>query len=239
VHFLVAADRTATDIGQGVKANLDLLRSFEKAVQGSGLVVAEHAVLDPSFTCANIRKMVDEVQLQADDVLIFYYSGHGFRTPSSTTQYPEFDCAKAAPSEPTLGLAEVVGRMKQKTVPARLVIAIADSCNHLFTVPPVKVRGAPEVRYGARLKHVLGNFRGTMVAAAAKPKEDAYYATGDGAYGYFTLQFLRGIRDASSAEPTDTTWEGVRELVSQTIVIGPDYDPQEPVVQSDIKVAPH
>lgn len=238
VYFLLAGNRIDTNIGAGVKGNIELLQSFKDDIRQAGFRVDEHDVLDPDFSCASIRKLVDDIHPAADDVVIFYYSGHGYRTQGSATTFPEFDC-RIAPADPFLGLVSAVQILHQKTTPPRLIIGVADACNTLLVAPPFGTRGgisAQELVPG--LKHLLGDFRGTILAAAAKPNDYAYYQTVGAAKGFFTDAFISIIRNEALHKRSDASWDAIQAKAVKPIVVGPDYDPQEPTMELDLMPAP-
>lgn len=234
VYFLLAGNRN-TNIGAGVKGNIGLLQGFKNDIQRAGFRVEERDVLDPDFSCTSIKKLVDDIRPAADDVVIFYYSGHGYRTQSSATKFPEFDC-RVSPTDPFLGLVSAVQILKQKTTPLRLIIGVADTCNQPPIAPPFGTRGVT-LGMVPGLKHLLGDFKGTILAAAAKPNENAYYQTIENAKGFFTDRFISIIRKEAAQKQSGASWDAIQTKAVMPIVI-PDFDPQEPIMELDITAVP-
>src|ERR1700752_2050903 len=134
IHAVLIGDTTDASIGVGVTENLRKIRVFLQQAKSEGeLNIVVSAVKDADFNCLSIVKAVKTLPVQANDPVLFYYTGHGFRRSSTQTQFPEFDCRRT--SDPDR--AELAGITNQvlkpsadsaSTIPPRLMIAIADTC---------------------------------------------------------------------------------------------------------------
>src|SRR5262249_26727781 len=140
-------------------------------------------------------------RMTENDAVIFYYAGHGFRRPNTTTNFPLFACAAPTNDEslqfpPNIGLSDVVGQLTQDRKP-RFLLAIADTCNVVVQFgEAVGERGSaivPPTILKAGLRHLFLNYRGTLTMSASQPGETAWYrvsGTPNNIGGFFTNQFL-------------------------------------------------
>lgn len=81
-----------------------------------------------NFTSQAVRKSLDTLKTQPNDLIIWHYSGRGFYPRSSTSQYPSFGFREALQrSQRPLSLDDVATRISQKGV--RLAWVMADLRN--------------------------------------------------------------------------------------------------------------
>jgi hypothetical protein len=175
----------------------------------TGLNVATTEVDGANFSCKSIIDAVDGINVSADDVVFFYYAGHGFRRDSSQTQFPEFFCG--GPRDPTEALSQAVDGIKARQQQPRLIIAIADACNKI-TEPAPAAAAAPEPpgdRKGALLQ-LFKAYRGTLIMSGAIPGEYSWYMTaGASLGGFFTNQLLVAINQNINRSGPNVRWEAI------------------------------
>jgi GH25 family lysozyme M1 (1,4-beta-N-acetylmuramidase) len=209
VHAVLVANTLDPKIGAGVVENKANIASFLNSVQSlTGLNVASTEVDGANFSCKSVIDAISHLNISADDVVFFYYAGHGFRRDSSQTQFPEFFCS--APGEVTETLSEAVASIKEKQ--PRLIIAIADACNRITEPPPAAAAQAPAFavdRKGALL-HLFKDYRGTLIMSGAIPGEYSWYMTaGSSLGGFFTNQLLAAINQNINLKGPSVRWEAI------------------------------
>jgi GH25 family lysozyme M1 (1,4-beta-N-acetylmuramidase) len=183
----------------------------------TGLNVASIEVAGASFNCKSIIDAIGSLTVSADDVVFFYYAGHGFRRDSSQTQFPEFYCS--APGEASETLSQAVDSIKAKQ--PRLIIAIADTCNRI-TEPPPAAAQAPALAVDRRgaLLHLFKDYRGTLIMSGAIPGEYSWYMTaGSSLGGFFTNQFLTAINQNINSSGPNVRWEAIATDATKPIFV--------------------
>jgi hypothetical protein len=188
VHFVIVADTADKDTGADSRGDLATVLEFSARVTEAGIPVEVREVTGENFSCSSILSAVSELRVRDGDTVIFYYSGHGMRTPTSGTKFPEFACNRdgEASKASLSSVVDLVGTKKP-----RLIIAIADTCNEEKRQSPTRAsfheEGTPQNLTRA-MKHLFLEYSGIAVLSAAIPGQLAW---GDGAGSYFTRQFFR------------------------------------------------
>lgn len=184
--FKVDLNRIKENLIKPIEKNTDL-----KMPQG----IIELTSSNGKFTIDGINAAFAQLQVKPDDdVVIFYYAGHG-QNPSYATDpkkilLPNMLLDKNAP----LGLQQVADHLRN-TLKPRLTLILADTCNRfkppsLATPSPIESRDTKGISIDlrSRYKALFEDYRGIIIGIAAKPGQKAWAVTGGG--GFFTSQFL-------------------------------------------------
>src|SRR5437870_3396915 len=79
LHLISIADSNDATIGPGTAANSKAIQSYASIVSVvSKLKLNPLEISGGQYSCHAISKAVQTLQVKPDDVIIFYYSGHGF-----------------------------------------------------------------------------------------------------------------------------------------------------------------
>lgn len=219
VHAVLVAHTLDPTIGTGAAESKTNIASFLENVKTlTGLDVASTEVDGSNFNCQSIIEAISSLNVSANDVVFFYYAGHGFRRDSSQTQFPEFYCS--APGEATETLSQAVDSIRAKQ--PRLIIAIADACNKITEPPPQAAAQAPgrEVDRKRALLHLFKDYRGTLIMSGAIPGEYSWYMTaGSSLGGFFTNQLLEAISQNINRSGPNVSWEAIATDATKPIFI--------------------
>ena len=155
----------------------------------SGLVNMYRRMPNASEVLATIRSL----PVRADDVLWFYYSGHGFRWKNQSTAnpWPILQIGKNRKTQ-ALSMASVIYALEARG--ARLTITMSDSCNVAAATSRTRRRSTgfgPRLRAG--LTALFRYSRGRIRAVAATASEIATGNSHTG--GLFTRNWLSAIHD--------------------------------------------
>jgi hypothetical protein len=227
LHVISVADSNDGPIGAGAASN-------SKALEGYATLVATLTKLSLSFTpisgdkfsCTEILKSVADLQAKPNDVIIFYYSGHGFAPESdpshpgtaAASRFPWFFCNPAA-SRPNL---EAISR-DLRAKGARLVITVADTCNVILPVAeaPLAAKGVIE----ERIRAMFLNYKGSILITSSKREEASwYYPSG----GIFTARFFQLLRDPPDIDHSKL-WDAILEKAREKIMVSSPG--QRPITQ--------
>jgi hypothetical protein len=235
LHLISVADSKDSVIGTGAAANSKALASYV----GLAAVIAKLSldsteIAGDQFSCTSIANAIETLKVKDDDVIVFYYSGHGFApAPASgkediaaQSQLPWLYCDPPA-SRPNL---EAISRQLAGKG-ARLTITVADACNVIIPVPeePLKARGVNEDNIQTLFRAYKGNI---LFTSSKRQQYSWYYSTG----GLFTEKLLRVLRNPPDAEPA-ALWEAVFERLREPIEV---RTPSGPIVQApEIPAAPN
>jgi len=240
LHVLAVSDNTkGNNIRVGVNNNLrNLHETAEKIASITDMKMNFVSVEgDLNFKCSSVEEEINKLVIRQDeDVVIFYYSGHGGH-PSATSN-------KDAPSSPfpwlycdgqlkPIGPNQEEFTRKIESKKPRLVISVADACNS--AVPgqfPKVAKGVPE----DLVRDMYLRFKGTiLVSSSISDQFSFYYDSG----GMFSARFLPLLTDVPTSEISKSAdvWDAVLKEAKKTIKV-PENDTgqleQQPQAMSDL-----
>jgi hypothetical protein len=198
VHALLIGDTNDAGIGSGAQANVT---AFAKFVQAIGVAINNQVItkqiVGADFNCANIAAAVKAISTTNDDLVVFYYAGHGFREDGQRSRFPRLWC-RSAPSETPLLEDIALGFRSRDTFP-RMVWTVADACNTTSQDAEALTAAAGAVEQQGLLK-LFGRPRGTMLMSGADMHQFSWYFPDGGQFSKNLLDVLtREVRRGTSA----------------------------------------
>jgi Caspase domain len=215
LHVISAVDIHDFDLGAWFGVNSDHVETSTKYLAtAADLKLKFTKITNPerkTIACQAILDSVRSLQVQPDDVVLFYYSGHGFRPEDqrdSSNIFPWFVCDDFPPPGKTPNLMDVHAALLQKH--ARLTITIADACNN-FLQEGVAAPRMARIEGAARIKAMLRQFRGGLVMSGSKRGQFSYYFTTG---GYFTNQLLEVLENPLEGSPSQLWAEAIKRATA-------------------------
>lgn len=193
-------------IGPGVRANRDFLNSLLDIQCGSRRI-NEADLHDGTFTLANARQAIQNMQVAPNDVVFCYISTHG---AFDNSPQPEDYLAPCGNNYAEIRRRDIMDAIRA-TKP-RLIVLISDSCGTLLNIhSAAPLSAAPPPPVTNALFTLLFYTRGEISINAAVPGREAYYLASPypGGGGYFT----RGFVTAAFYSP-GKTWQEFFTYVS-------------------------
>lgn len=229
IHLLTVADTNDLNIGTGTSGNTRRVADFvNRAATDMKVTVSRQDVSGNAFSCRKITEAIGLLNAAPGDVVIFYYSGHGFRTDANVTKFPELYCGEEAFSGGAPRLVDIVAELVKKG--ARLTIAVADSCNVLATQPlpptPAGAIASVPVSREKQYRKLFFGHKGVLTMSGAIRDQFSWYMRD---YGLFTNQLLQALDTAT--EPSKSgLWSEVLPLAMAEIKVpyGKGTIPQNP-----------
>lgn len=178
LHVVIVGDTAAKDLQSSVLIDL-------QSIENHAYEIARHTGLTPRIqrhTDYNARsqpvlRVLNALEPQPDDVVLFYFSGHGYRTPAKEgNPWPNIYFAT---DQTGIDLYEIGNILNGKG--ARLVLVFADCCNsslpnHL--APPVaKVRVKPQPNdelLGKNIRKLILGTDGFVLVASSKAGQPSW-----------------------------------------------------------------
>lgn len=207
-HFILLADTSDADIRTAVKVNIVRIEHQLGDIAASinlEFIVKKTVASTLSFEQAN--DLVRGVSFSEEDIVFFYYSGHG--TSHGGSYWPRFlidDPEKKA------GLTYFNAILKKKS--PRLLISMADCCNvgpRFIPKSPIKQQGFQASTGHEGLKALFLESKGNLICSSSKKGDYAYYQDEIG--GFYTVAFCQSLFQVRQEKKV--TWNGLMEEVNK------------------------
>ncbi|MBC7872342.1 MAG: caspase family protein [Ferruginibacter sp.] len=217
LHFILVANTNDPRIGYSVQKDLVNISSQVKDVSVFlGIPLNYVEISGAKFSKASVETALTNLKPGANDIVIFYYSGHGYSNDrKAEEEYPQFDLRQSRFDDvqvATMNASEVLNKIKVKN--ARLNLVITDCCNSSLGL--LKPEGKNFALTTKSLMSWEKSFcydlfmksKGSVIATAAKKGQYAYGNTDVG--GYFTSNLITSMEKYLSKFQTATpTWQQI------------------------------
>lgn len=132
LHLVIVANTDDDLIGNTCVLDKDRnLKMFKDLAEFMGIGFDSKVIFGADFSKQNVASAVNNLQPNAHDLVVFYYSGHGFNDPNANRSYPNmalsnksFDDAMAS----SMNIEDVYNTIKAKG--ARFNLVLSDCCNN-------------------------------------------------------------------------------------------------------------
>ena len=218
-HLILVANTNDESIGYGCQySQVKELERFRYIANVTGMTFFPTVVDGINFNKSSLLTAVDNVKPGKNDVVVFYYNGHGFRYKSDTGPYPRLDLTTKGvqlTEYSSIALSDVYDKIKAKN--ARLSLVISDCCNSAD--PPQLVYGGAVTAASANTlsqancKQLFLFSKGNIIAAAASKGQFSLYDSSPGTGGIFSTAFLSSLDYHLSTFSANPSWN---DILSQT-----------------------
>ncbi len=219
MHLFIVANTLDPSIGEAAKVDVkNITETFTAIASNLGLrkpLIRTYA--GNNFNKQRIENDLRRFKPAANDIVIFYYTGHGFRWPEDGGNFPRIDfndTSKAFNAANSLRIQQVYDILKPKG--ARFTLVLSDCCNR--SIPTNSVKGprslaTRKVSYPFNFTNASRLFLPpqptAVIATAAKPEELAGCNPSEGSY--FTINFYLTLLYGVSTHPNykNATWSSM------------------------------
>lgn len=209
LYAIIAADTNDVSIGPSTNSDFNHVRQkMQEVANYTGLDLKEISIKGANTTPSLLLQSIRNAPIKNDDVVVFYYSGHGYRTN-----------AKGSSPWPNLYFSTPQKGVKYETVmdilhakQPRFLLTMVDVCNSFIPdngAPPLVTRTAFNAAAADRMKinyqTLFLNSAGTIHITSSSAGEYSYgYADG----GLYTNSFLETLSSTVSRSGTPD-WKGI------------------------------
>jgi len=218
IHLLIVANTNDPSIGRGcaydIRIAMLMLDSIRKFI---GIGMQTTVISGKNYNKENVQKAIKALNPDPNDIVIFFYSGHGFRKPEDNRIFPYIDL-RSKPDRTynvnSLNIQDVFDAIRTKPKAARLNLVISDCCN---TLPETKKSTAKVIGGGFRdinqwseancRKLFLDPAPMSILMTAAEVNQMASYDTTAGSL--FTIYFKAALENFLSKSKSNVSWDQV------------------------------
>ena len=218
IKAILLCDTKAQNLEKSVASDLKNWQAeLQRISSGTGLPLVLYTFTNEKAGKPFIAQL-KEISIQEDDVVLFYFSGHGYRTNSKNgNQWPNLYLTSDKIGIDFYAVFESLSAKKP-----RLLIALSDCCNNVLpekSAPPVVPIHAykhlkPAAYQQANYKKLFLKTKGTILIGSSTPGE---FSWGTQSGGLYTLAFLKFLlEDVSSPKPAD--WHVILDKAAKQVV---------------------
>lgn len=240
--LVVVANTIDPEIGKGCREDIKSIRHmFEELSKHMKFNFLELVVAEADYSKKNILDAIEILTPGGNDIVVFYYSGHGFSyEKDAEKRFPQIDMR----SHPASNDIEVINDNTQnlmdlfelvKSRGARLNIVIGDCCNSLIQFRRDFKGGDDKIRLAERPPVIINkqtcetlfcDYTASILVAAADKGE---YAVSDEQIGsIFTFNFTNNLKilmNKSVAPKNGLPWSKLlEETQEKTFELSKTYD---------------
>ena len=249
LHAIIFANTEDATIGASVESDFQYMNvemtTIAKSI-GYGLKKYYYYGPGQSFSPAGVKQALAQLSCGSNDIVFFYYSGHGARAMDEKSRYPEMILTHGAWTGPEqlFSLEEVYRRVMAKS--PRLAIVMGDLCNkadeNYYHNPGAASKGATIISKGVEktYKDLFLNVKGGLIVTSSKAGQTSYSYPAGGAFTICFREILQAYVDLGA----EISWE---RLLDDVIVMTKEMTeegkrregeaPQEPIYDASLAAA--
>ncbi len=217
MHLLIVSNTNDPSIGKG--CGFDTRRAmlmFDSIRRYLGIGMQTTVITGKTYNKANVQKAIKALNPDPNDIVVFYYTGHGFRKPEDSRIYPYIDLRPKNDDTynvNSLNIQDVFDAIRTKPKSARLNLVISDCCN---TIPGAaksngkSIGGFRDINEWSEVncrKLFLDQTPVSVLITAAEVGQTAACDTTTGSL--FTIFFKATLENCLSKEKKNVSWDQV------------------------------
>ncbi len=223
LHLVIVANTEDESIGPTCALDKDrTLKTFKDLAEFLGIGFDPKVIFGDTYNKQNVQAAVDGLNPNPKDMVVFYYSGHGFNDPQGNRTFPNmalsnksFEDAVAS----SMNIEDVYNLIKRKG--ARFNLVLSDCCNNKPDDKESISCDIPRTRSSTlgwsleNCKSLFMNDKPMSILATAAQKGEQ--STGNMAYGgFFTSQFRSNLVTYFGPFHQFPTWDAVLAEAQKT-----------------------
>lgn len=217
-HLIIVANTAIPDIGKSCSIDLNAMKNeFNGIASFLNVKINNYIIEGQDFNKNKLLRVLDNLTVNPNDVIIFYYTGHGFRWADQTDKYPSLDMRSSEymqmSMENAIYLNQIINKIEKKG--ARMNLILSDCCNvsngrngvtSSSYIAGRSFQGADK----AKLEKLFFRSNGTIISSACAPGEVAWCNPSVG--GFFTVSFFQALKEeVGLLNDKQPSWENIME----------------------------
>ncbi|HYM93072.1 MAG TPA: caspase family protein, partial [Chitinophagaceae bacterium] len=240
LHLLVVADTLDAEIGSSCRRDMQrTVEMFKTLTDYLGIKFLPNIICGKEYSKANVQEAINALNPAANDIVVFYYSGHGFRTPEKARPFPNLKLKNFRNLREnfrdsvswirkdrqdnitySLNIEDIFNLIRKKG--ARMNLVLSDCCNNdIFSTnatgtKPGKTKGSGVEWSEDNIRTIfLNKSPMSILMTAASSGERASSNNSFG--GFFSYFFKMSMENYCSKLKTNPTWDEIlQDAKSQT-----------------------
>lgn len=212
----IVANINDKDIGSSCKEDMKrFMDMFVNLKNFLGIQLDTLTIFGNKYNRKNTDAAINALKPGPNDIVVFYYTGHGYRIKNDKHKYPFIDLRQRIEQNyktEALNMEDVFARIMKKG--ARMNLVMSDCCNSDVEVvnakgsKPGKQKGTGPVYYEDNIRQLfLNKTRMSLLVSATDNGEKA--ASNDEFGGFFTFFFKNSLETHCSIVKKDVSWDQV------------------------------
>lgn len=219
LYSIIVADTNDEAIGTSVQADFNHVRTkMQEVANYIGLDLKEISIKGNSNKPSLVLESLRNAPIQNDDIVVFYYSGHGYRTNNKgSSPWPNLYF-----STPDQGVKyeTIISTLNSKH--PRFLLTMVDVCNSFIPdngAPPLVTReivsAAQSTRIKTNYKHLFLDSVGSINITSSSAGEYSYGYTDGGLYTNAFLTTMTSMVNTKSSVQWDAILDKAASMVNQ------------------------
>lgn len=210
LHVLIYSAVNDVTIGEscrvGLKAASDFYADIAKQI---GYTLSLDKNTNLQFTRAEVGRDIASLIIGKDDILVFYYDGHGYN--EGKDKWPTLSLDGGS-----LWLTDVLKLLNNYKDKAKLILCLADCCNVVYSRDISIVQRFNPVS-PSNIRALFTDFEGQKtVLASSSIQGQKSYSIQNG--GLFSLAFFASVHELTDNSKPSPTWKDVETLATQKTI---------------------
>lgn len=241
LHLIIIADTTEQVIGKSCA--MDYHRTYSTYKDLANYLGCQFhfvGLAGKTFTKSDVVSQLKLLKPSTQDMVVFYYTGHGFRKPDDARRFPYLDLRSRNGQSflvETLNMEDIYTIIKKKN--ARMNLVMSDCCNayvgaeNVKATPPFVTKSLPQEYYLENVRSLFLKPKISILATAADSTQKA--TSNDLCGGFFSYFFKQSLESGCSQSTVSPTWYGIfNSTKTQTIFKAQHTYCDRPFIPSNI-----
>jgi hypothetical protein len=227
LYLLVVADTLDASIGSSCSMDMSRAReTFTNITDYLGIKIVTKTIAGATYSKQNVQTAINNLKPSSNDIVVFYYSGHGFRKQEENKRFPNiklktFHTSRQDVLNNSLNMEDIFAAIKKKG--ARFNLVLSDCCNSdIETVnstgsKPGKTKGSGILWDEDNCRNLFLNKTPQSILATAADNGQRASSNNDFG-GFFSYYFKTSMENYCSKLKSNVSWDLVlQDAQTQTI----------------------
>lgn len=241
MFLLVVADTLDATIGSSCNKDMQrAVETFKNITDYLGIKFIPKTICGQQYSKVNVQAAIKDLKPSPNDIVVFYYSGHGFRIPEKPNRFPNIklknfknlrqnfrDSATWIKKDRqdnitySMNMSDIFNMIRKKG--ARFNLVLSDCCDDdIFSVnatgtKPGKTKGSGVEWNEDNIRTLFLN-KNPMSLLATAAKEGQRASSNNNFGGFFSYFFKMSLENYCSKLKTSPTWDQIlKDASTQTV----------------------